>query len=99
MSEATFSGSVEATPKPKKKRRIFLWVFLAVQALFIVWIFGGASAGAGQPTDCGSLSQEACNTASDVGTGIGVLLLIMVWAIVDFFLAVIYGVYRLAKRT
>lgn len=28
---------------PKKKKHIFRWVFLGVQALFLVWIIGGAS--------------------------------------------------------
>ena len=25
----------------KKKRRVFLWVFLAIQIIFIIWIIGG----------------------------------------------------------
>lgn len=83
---------------PKKKRRIFLWFFLAVQALFVVWIVAGASTGAGTPADCEGLSRELCNDASDVGTGIGVILIVVVWMVVDFFLAVIYGIYRLASR-
>jgi len=28
---------------PKKKRRVFLWVFLAIQALMLVWIIAGAA--------------------------------------------------------
>jgi len=89
------------TPAPpaKKKRRIFLWVFLAVQALFIIWIISGLASSGGDATDCGSLSQKACNDASDVGTGIGVVLIVVLWMVVDFFMAVIYGVYRLAKRS
>ena len=83
---------------PKKKRRVFLWVFLAVQVLFLVMVIGGASTGSGTPTDCGGLDEETCNAASDIGTGIGVMFLIALWAIVDFFMAVIYGVYRLASR-
>lgn len=89
--------SIQAVPV-KKKRRIFLWVFLAVQVLFIIWIIAGASSGSGQPTDCGSLSARACNNASDAGTAIGVVLIILVWCVVDFLMAVIYGVYRLASR-
>ena len=89
----------EATKsKPRKKRRIFLWVFLAVQALFLIWIIAGASTASGQATDCGSLSQQACNDASDIGTGIGVFLIIVLWCFVDFLLAVGYVIYRLAKR-
>lgn len=84
--------------EPKKKRRVFLWFFLAVQVLFIIWIVGGASTGAGTPEDCGTLSEEACNAASDIGTSIGVALIVGVWVVVDFLLAVIYGVYRLATR-
>jgi hypothetical protein len=83
----------------KKKRRIFLWVFLAVQVLFIIWIIAGANSGSGQPSDCGSLSAKACNNASDAGTAIGVVLIIVVWFFVDAFMGVIYGVYRLARRT
>ncbi|GAB3991856.1 hypothetical protein [Nocardioides marmoraquaticus] len=82
---------------PKKKKRIFLWFFLAVQLLFIIWIFAGIGA-AGEATDCGTLDQETCQAASDVGTGIGVILIIGLWMIVDFFLAVGYVIYRLAKR-
>lgn len=97
MTDMTVNMAPEAPPR--KKRRIFLWVFLAIQLLFILWIFSGASTGAGQATDCGSLDAKTCNAASDIGTGIGVVLMIVVWMVVDFFLAVIYGVYRLAKRT
>ncbi len=81
-----------------KKHRIFLWVFLAVQVLFIVWIIAGASSGT-DTSNCGSLDAATCKSASQVGTGIGVVLIILVWAVVDFFMAVIYGIYRLAKRT
>ncbi len=92
-------GAVPAQ-QPRKKRRVFLWFFLAVQVLFVVWIVGGASQASGGPTgDCGSLSVEVCNDAQDIGTGIGVAMVVMLWMVVDFLLAVIYGIYRLAKRT
>jgi hypothetical protein len=85
--------------KPRKKKRVFLWFFLAVQAIFLVWIISGMNAASGGPTgDCGSLSKAACNDAQDIGTGIGVMLVVGLWMTVDFFLAVGYGIYRLAKR-
>jgi uncharacterized membrane protein len=93
-----FTQGETRSAEPKKKRRVFLWFFLAIQVLFIIWIIGGASTGAGTPTDCEGLSEEACNAASDIGTSIGVALIIGVWVVVDFLLAVIYGVYRLATR-
>jgi len=94
----TTTTTAEPAAPPKKKRRIFLWVFLAVQVLFIVWIIGGLASSGGDATDCGTLSQKDCNAASDVGTGIGVVLIVVFWMVVDFFMALIYGVYRLAKR-
>jgi hypothetical protein len=91
-------GSYEQAPA-KKKRRIFLWFFLAVQALFIIWIIAGIASASGQPSDCQGLSAKTCNDATDVGTGIGVAVIVILWMVVDFLLAVIYGVYRLARHT
>lgn len=34
---------------PRKKRRVFLWVFLAIQAIFIVWIVAGAATSTAAP--------------------------------------------------
>ena len=28
-------------PPPRKRRRIFLWVFLGIQALFLIWVIAG----------------------------------------------------------
>ena len=89
----------QTVEQPKKKRRVFLWFFLVIQVLFIIWIVGGASTGAGTPEDCGSLDAETCNAASDIGTSIGVAMVVVLWIVVDFLLALIYGVYRLAKRS
>lgn len=95
MTEA----ALPAPPAPRKKRRIFLWVFMVIQALFIVWIISGAMSASGQAGGCEGLDAQTCNAASDVGTGIGVALIVGLWLVVDFLLAVIYGVYRLAKRS
>ena len=84
--------------KPKKKKRVFLWFFLAVQALFIWMIIAGATSSGGVPDDCGTLSAQACNDAESVGTGIGVFLILVIWFFVNAFLGTIYAVYRLAKR-
>lgn len=97
-----FQSSDTAVASPaeprKKKKRIFLWFFMAVQVLFVVWIIAGASSSGGDATDCGSLSQQACNDAEDIGTGLGVAVIVIFWMVVDFLLAVVYGIYRLAKR-
>lgn len=96
------SNSIEGTThvtvadKPRKKKRIFFWFFLAVQALFLIWIIAGANSGS-TPTDCGSLSAQACQDANDVGTGLGVMLLIGLWFMTDMILATIYGIWRLVS--
>jgi len=37
-----------ASGQPRKRRRIFLWVFLAIQAIFVLWLIVGlASKGSG----------------------------------------------------
>jgi len=72
---------------------------LVVQVLFIIWIVVGVSGNSSDAIDCGTLSQQACNDVRDVGTGIGVFIIVVVWIIVDFLMGLIYGIYRLAKRT
>jgi hypothetical protein len=31
----------KASPPPRKKRRVFMWIFFALQALFLLWIIVG----------------------------------------------------------
>ncbi|MCW2748104.1 MAG: hypothetical protein JWP10_1246 [Nocardioidaceae bacterium] len=92
------SDPTSTPPKQKKKKKIFLWFFMAVQILFIVWIIAGISSTSGNASDCGTLSQQTCNDAEDIGTSIGVFVVFVFWVIADFLLAVTYGIYRLAKR-
>jgi len=37
-------------PRPRRKRRVFLWVFLAIQALFILWLVVGLATTHAGPT-------------------------------------------------
>jgi len=83
----------------KKPRRYFPWVFLAIQLLFVIWIVSAIVGNSGDPVgDCGSLSQQACNDAESVGTGIGVALVVILWLVVDFILAITYLVFKAVKR-
>ncbi len=90
-------ASHTAAAKPKKKRRVFLWVFLAIQVLFLIWIIGGAASV--DSGDCGTLDQQTCDDATAVGAGIGIFLIIMLWAFVDIILGFSYLIYKLAKRS
>lgn len=101
-------GSPPASPSlpqtshpPRKRRRVFPWVFLAVQILFLIWVITGAASGSGTPAECRGRTGDAlelCEDASDVGTAIGVGLMIALWAAVDIILGLAYIVFRLARR-
>lgn len=82
------------TPDPPKKKRIFRWVFLGIQVLFLIWVISGIAGAGGTPTDCGSLDDQTCNDAESIGTGIGVAIVIFFWAIVDIILALTYLIFR-----
>jgi hypothetical protein len=84
----------EAIPV-KRKRRVFLWVFLAVQVLFIIWIVSGTTVG---NTPCRGLTAHGCADVGDTAHGIAIAVQVIVWVVVDFLLAVTYGIYRLARR-
>lgn len=83
--------------KPRKKKRIFMWFFLVVQLLFLIAVIAGISSG-GDTSNCGSLSQADCEAAGQIGTGIGVALIFVAWAIVDVILGIGYIVVKLARR-
>jgi hypothetical protein len=44
--------------------------------------------------DCGSLDFETCRAASDVGRGIGVTLLVIVWAFFAFLISMVWLMHR-----
>lgn len=48
--------------------------------------------------DCVKHYSVALNDAANTGKGLGVAIIVVVWVVVDFFLAVGYGIYRLATR-
>ncbi|MFE5806073.1 hypothetical protein [Streptomyces sp. NPDC056491] len=88
-------------PAPRKPRRIFLWVFLAVQALFVVWVVTGLNNADDLPGSCAGLtgdSLQLCKDGGEIGTAIGIGLVIALWAAVDIILTTTYGIYRLSRR-
>ncbi|KAB2379003.1 MULTISPECIES: hypothetical protein [Actinomadura] len=75
---------------PKRRHRVFPWVFLGVQIIFLVWIITGANSGG----DCPAGQQNAC----DAGTTIGVGLIIGLWVAVDIILALTYLMFRVFRK-
>jgi hypothetical protein len=55
-------------------------------------------AGSADSGDCGSLSKQACDDATAVGTGIGIAIIIVIRVVVDFLVGITYLIWRLARR-
>jgi hypothetical protein len=94
---------IEAPTAPRRKpRRVFLWFFLAVQALFLIWVITGIASGTNDDNPhCSGLTGRAyqdCVDAGDLGATIGVGLIVFFWLAVDLILGVTYGIYRLVRR-
>jgi hypothetical protein len=82
---------------PKKRRHIFRWVFLAIQALFLAWVIGGASSSSGTPKSCAGLAGQAlttCQDAGHLGTTLGVAVVVFFWLAVDVILALVWLIFR-----
>ena len=49
-------------------------------------------------SDCVKHGAVGLSDAANLGMGLAVSVIVIAWLIVDFLLAVTYGIYRLAKR-
>ena len=89
-----------------------MWVFFAIQLIFLIWVIaGGTSTGGSIHSStvayCHAhpnayLSYQDClnsySGGAKVGTTLGVAFIILFWFVTDVILGVCYGVYRLATR-
>jgi len=95
-------GSAPAPHLRHKRRlfprwRIFTWLILAFNVGMLIWVIAGANTG----RSCGGLTGDAllnCQ-AGQVGTGIGVGLIIGLWAAGDVILGVLWLITRPHTRT
>lgn len=74
------------------------WAILVWSVIMIIWIIAGASS-ANNSSHCADeasrfLSQQACTDARDVGTGIGVALLVALWFVGFVILSIIWLMTR-----
>lgn len=88
------TDSIPEQGAPKRKKRIFMWVFLAIQLLFIIWIIAGVN---NASDNCAGKVGDAltlCQNATGVGAGIGVFFIVFFWLMVDVILGITYLITR-----
>jgi hypothetical protein len=93
--QGTYSTAL-STPKPRRKRRVFLWVFLAIQAIFVIWLISAGFSTDHAVTHCTGFD---CKGATETGSAIGIGLVVAFWAFVDIIIGGGYAVFRLASRS
>jgi hypothetical protein len=71
-----------------------MWVILVINGLFLWWMI---SAVGGLADDCASkvgTDLEACETGTAIGGGLAFIFILVLWALVDVILGVIFLVTR-----
>ena len=70
-----------------------MWVILAVNVLFLVWLVSAL----GSTSSCEGMTGDqlsACQTGEGIGKGIVFFVILLLWALVDVILGVIFLVTR-----
>lgn len=76
------------------KWRVFTWVILVINLLFLFWVI---SAGGSAANNCNGMTGQAlnnCQAGTAVGATIGIGIIVVVWALVDVILGVLWLVTR-----
>lgn len=97
MYQPPAPGAPDKVPRKFFPRwRIFTWVILAFNLVMLLWAIFGASSG----PDCGGKTGNALTEcqAGQVGTGIGVSLIILLWALGDIILGVLWLITNRRNR-
>jgi hypothetical protein len=77
----------DSMPALRKRRHVFRWIFLAIQAVFVVLVITGNASASGQATESGR-----------VGVSVGVLVIVFLWLAVTVVLGVTWLVLRATRR-
>lgn len=78
--------------------RKFTWFILIVQVLFLVWIVAGVGEASNNCDGEVGEALELCQAGTAIGAGIGVGIIIFLWAFVDFILGIIWLVTNRGQR-
>lgn len=79
--------------------RKMTWAIWAWSLLCLVWLITGIAAVSSTKRHCNGLSQSACQAATNVGAGIGVTFIVIVWLLVFLVLSLIWFMSRPRPRT
>lgn len=79
--------------------RPLTWIIVAVQILFVIWVIAGVGTAADTSDCAGQEYQDACEAGSAIGAGLGFIMILFLWALVDVILGVIWVVTNKNKRT
>lgn len=79
--------------------RPLTWVILAVQVLFVIWLIVGLNSVASDTSCSNDEYSDACRAGEAIGAGIGIGLIIFLWALIDVILGVVWMVTNKSKRT
>jgi len=77
-----------------EKKRVFTWVILVVNILFLLWIVSGLTSASNNCSGMIGSDLDTCQGATAVGAGIGVIVIVFFWALVDVILGVLWLVTR-----
>jgi hypothetical protein len=62
MPQQQYAGTQpHAGGPPRKRRRVFMWVFLAIQVLFLIWVITGVASHPAGPTAASQAAQQCAN--------------------------------------
>ena len=81
-----------------KNWRKLTWFILAVQVLFVIWIVSGLNSASSSCDGLTGSDLDLCQAGTAIGAGIGVGLVIFLWAFVDIILGLIWLITNRGQR-
>jgi hypothetical protein len=63
-----YYGAPPGSPRPRRRRHVFVWVFLAIQVLFVAWIIAGV-AGESHGMNQGVTAADTAQAQQTCGNG------------------------------
>lgn len=93
-------GYGQPVQQSRNGRVIFMWAFLAVQAMFLAWMIHALIATHDAAANCQgqSLIQSVCADVTNAAGGIAISLIAKFWAGADIIMGITYAVVRSSWR-